>query len=70
MNTPSSTITAATLCGMGMAALWALSEEFYFKPRGLSLSAVVVSSTTTFVSALGGYLKKETVYAEGWKGPG
>lgn len=54
---PSSTITAATLAGMGMAVAWETLNEFF----GVAISPEYVSLTTTFVSALVGYLKKENV---------
>jgi len=54
---PSSTITAATLAGMGMAAIWALVDNF----TAVSVSPTVVSTTTTFISALVGYMKRELV---------
>ena len=57
MNRPSSTITAATLAGAGMAAFWALMSNF----TTIEVTPTVVSTTTTFVSALVGYLKRETV---------
>lgn len=61
MKRPSSTITAATLAGTAMAAIWALVDNF----TSLSVSPTVVSTTTTFVSALVGYLKPERVLQAG-----
>jgi hypothetical protein len=57
LSKPSSTITAATLAGLGMAALWALVDNF----TSIDITAAVISSTTTFISALVGYFKKENV---------
>lgn len=54
---PSSTITAAALAGMGMAVVWGTINEF----TELSISPAYISLTTTFVSSLVGYLKKENV---------
>lgn len=57
MNKPSSTITAATLVGTGITAVWALVDNF----TEISVSATVVSTTSLFGMALAGYLKKEKV---------
>jgi hypothetical protein len=58
MNKPSSTITAATLAGMGMTLGWEVVAQFTpLEPR-----ATMVAASVTFVSALIGYYKKETVY--------
>lgn len=57
MNKPSSTITAAALAGMGMTVLWGLVSTFTeIKP-----DPTLISGSVAFVSALVGYLKKETV---------
>lgn len=57
MNKPSSTITAATLVGTGITAVWALVDNF----TAISVSATVVSTTSLFGMSLAGYLKKEKV---------
>ena len=57
MNKPSSTITAATLAGMGTALMWELIATF----GDVTLTAGLISASTVFVSSLVGYLKKETV---------
>ena len=57
MNAPSSTITAATLVGMGITAVWALIDNF----TAITVSATVVSTTALFGMSLAGYFKKETV---------
>ena len=57
MNKPSSTITAATLAGMGIAVIWELVSTFtVFSP-----TAGLIAGSTVFVSSLVGYLKKEKV---------
>ena len=57
MNKPSSTITAATLAGLGIALLW----EFVATFTDVQLSPGMVAASTVFVSALFGYFKKENV---------
>ena len=57
MNRPSSTITAATLAGMGTSVVWELVATF----SDVDLSAGVVAASTVFVSSLVGYYKKENV---------
>lgn len=57
MNKPSSTITAATLAGMGTALMWELVATF----TDVTLSAGLISASTVFVSSLVGFLKKENV---------
>ena len=57
MNQPSSTITAATLAGMGTAVAWELVATF----TEVELSAGIVAASTVFVSSLVGYFKKENV---------
>ena len=57
MNRPSSTITFATLAGMGMTLMWELIAQFStMEPR-----ATLVAASVTFVSAVVGVLKKERV---------
>jgi hypothetical protein len=57
MKQPSSTITAAALAGMGMTLFFELLIQFdVLQPR-----ATLVAASVTFVTALAGYLKKETV---------
>lgn len=55
-NRPSSTITAATLAGMGMTLGWQIAAEVGYEAR-----PTLVAASVTFVSALVGYFKKETV---------
>jgi len=57
MNKPSSTITAATIAGMGMSVFWELVATF----TEVELSAGMVAASVAFVSALVGYFKKENV---------
>ena len=57
MNKPSSTITAATLAGMGVALLWELLAMF----STVDVSAGVISGSTVFVASLVGYFKVENV---------
>jgi hypothetical protein len=57
MNRPSSTITAATLAGMGTALVWELLVTF----TDVSLSAGLIAASTVFVSSAVGYWKKENV---------
>lgn len=59
LSKPSSTITAATLAGMGAALFWELIATF----TDVTLSAGLISASTVFVSALVGYFKKENVLA-------
>jgi len=58
MNQPSSTITAATLSGMGMTVIWDLIIQF-----GLvtNIRPALIAGTVTLVVALVGYFKKENV---------
>lgn len=58
MNRPSSTITSATLAGMGMTVVWGAVKTFY--PE-LELAPTLISGSTTFVAALVGYFKREKV---------
>lgn len=57
MNKPSSTITAATLAGMGTAVVWELVATF----TEVQLSPGLIAASTVFVSSLVGYFKKENV---------
>jgi len=57
MNRPSSTITAATLAGLGTAMFWELIATF----TDVELSLGLVAASTVFVSSLVGFLKKENV---------
>ena len=57
MNKPSSTITAATIAGMGMSVAWELVATF----TEVELSAGMVAASVAFVSALVGYFKVERV---------
>ena len=58
MNKPSSTITAATLAGLGMTMLWELVMQF---STTVDWRPTLVAGSVTFVSALVGYFKKENV---------
>lgn len=61
MNKPSSTITAATLTGMGVALAWELIGMF----TDVAVTPGVIAASTVFASALVGYLKKENVLGQG-----
>lgn len=56
LRPPSSTITAATLAGMGMT----LATEMVAQV-GIELRPTLVAAAVTFVSALVGYFKRENV---------
>ena len=57
MNRPSSTITAASLAGMGMTLFWeVVIQADFLNPR-----ASLVAASVTFAAALVGYLKRENV---------
>lgn len=58
---PSSTITAAVLAGTGAALGWLIFGQFYLRPHGITLDPEIVSLSTTFVSGVVGYFKKENV---------
>lgn len=58
MNKPSSTITAATLAGLGMTMFWELVMQF----SSMDWRPTLVAGSVTFVSAVVGYYKKENVY--------
>ena len=57
MNRPSSTITAATLAGMGVALGWEGVATF----TDVVLSPGIVAASTVFVSSLVGFFKTENV---------
>ena len=57
MNKPSSTITAATLAGLGMTFLWEIVMQF----STMDWRPTLVAGSVTFVAALAGYFKKENV---------
>jgi hypothetical protein len=57
MNKPSSTITAATLAGMGMTLFWELVTQF----STAEITESLVAASVVFVSAAVGYFKKENV---------
>ncbi len=57
MNRPSSTITAATLTGMGVALGWEGVATF----TEIVLSPGIVAASTVFASSLVGYFKKENI---------
>jgi len=58
MNRPSSTITAATLAGMGMTVVWGGVKTFL--PE-VQFDPMLISGSTTFAAALVGYFKRENV---------
>ncbi|KKN04063.1 hypothetical protein LCGC14_1101300 [marine sediment metagenome] len=58
MNKPSSTITAATLAGMGATLFWELFMQFNFIGP---VRPALIAGSVTFIVALVGYLKKENV---------
>ncbi len=55
---PSSTITAASLAGLGMTFAWEVVMQFF--PE-LELRPTLVSGSSALVMALFGYYKKEMV---------
>lgn len=57
MNKPSSTITAATLAGMGATIIWELLATF----TDVEPTAGLIAGTTVFVSSFFGFIKKEKV---------
>jgi len=57
MNKPSSTITAATLAGMGASLTWELVGTF----TGVNPTPGLVAGSAVFVGSLVGYWKKENV---------
>jgi hypothetical protein len=59
MEKPSSTITAATLAGMGMTMFWELVMQF--NVLGAEVRPSLVAGSVAFVSAAVGYYKKENV---------
>ena len=58
MNKPSSTITAATLAGMGMTLLWELIMQFNMIGP---VRPALIAGSVAFVSAVVGYFKTEKV---------
>lgn len=58
MNQPSSTITAATLAGLGVSVFWAFWS--WLRPGDVP-PPELVSLSSTFVGALVGYFKHERV---------
>jgi len=58
MNKPSSTITAATLAGMGMTLFWEAVMQFGVMG---DVRPTLVASSVVFVSAAVGYGKRENV---------
>jgi len=57
LSKPSSTITAATLAGMGVAIAWQILATF----MEVTLEPGLVAGSATFVSALVGYFTVEKV---------
>jgi hypothetical protein len=57
MNKPSSTITFATIAGMGAAVTWELVATF----TSISPTAGLIAGSTALAGAVAGYFKKETV---------
>lgn len=58
LNQPSSTITAAFLAGIATALFWAVWN--WLEPQAIP-PAEVVSLSTTFISSVVGYFKRENV---------
>ncbi len=58
MNKPSSTITAATLAGMGTTMFWEVIMQFNFMGP---VRPALIAGSVTLISGLVGYLKKENV---------
>ncbi len=58
MNKPSSTITAATLAGMGMTMFWEVVMQFNIMGP---VRPALIAGSVALVSALVGYFKKENV---------
>ena len=58
MNTPSSTIKAATLAGMGMTVLWEVIMQFGIMG---TVRPALIAGSVALVSAAVGYFKKENV---------
>lgn len=56
-NKPSSTITAATIAGMGAAVVWELVATF----TQVEPTAGLIAGSTALASAIAGYYKKEKV---------
>jgi predicted membrane-bound spermidine synthase len=58
MNAPSSTITAASLAGMGMTLMWELVMQFNLIGP---VRPALIAGSVTLVAAIVGYFKKENV---------
>jgi len=58
LNKPSSTITAAGLAGLGTTMVWEIVMQFM--PE-IVIRPTLVALSATFIVALVGYMKKETV---------
>ena len=59
MNKPSSTITAATLTGLGVTFFIFLFNNY--APAAWAVNGETAAAATTFFTALAGYFKKENV---------
>lgn len=57
MNKPSSTITAATLAGMGAAVVWEMVATF----TAVDPTAGLIAGSTALASGIVGYYKRENV---------
>lgn len=57
MNRPSSTITAATIAGMGASVAWELVATF----SSVDPTAGLIAGSTALAAAAAGYFKKEKV---------
>lgn len=57
MNKPSSTITAATIAGMGAAVVWEMVATF----TSVAPTAGLIAGSTALAGAAVGYFKKEKV---------
>ncbi len=57
MNRPSSTISAATIAGIGASVLWEMVATF----TTVAPTAGLIAGSTALAAALAGYFKKERV---------